>query len=79
MAIQRSQAFVSSILDGIPVTRIRLWQRMEQSQKIGAGEPRRCHMGHFTHWLPSALNHESFPSVANAIEQFGKAARRFRR
>jgi len=52
---------------------------MEQSEKISAGEARRCHVRHFTHKLPSALDHEGFSPVANPIEQFGKAARRFRR
>jgi len=41
---------------------------MEQSQKIGAGEAPRCHMGHFTNWLPAALDHEGFSAVANPIE-----------
>jgi hypothetical protein len=36
-------------------------------------------MGHFAHRLPTALDHEGFSSVANPIEQLGKAARRFRR
>jgi hypothetical protein len=52
---------------------------MEQSEKVSAGEAWRLHMGHLTHKLSSALDHEGFSSVANPIEQLGKAARRFRR
>jgi RNA:NAD 2'-phosphotransferase (TPT1/KptA family) len=36
-------------------------------------------MRHFPHRLPAALDHEGFSSVANPVEQLGKAARRFRR
>jgi hypothetical protein len=52
---------------------------MEQSQEIGAGEVQRCYVGHFTHWLPPALDYKGFSAVANPIEQLGKAARRFGR